>query len=675
MKCLSPLLLLSALALNGRSENSPSPLSWQQEELVLPSYTQEKKGMKPGKRGRLAMHNGGAWFPKKGSERIQQEDLRLNKITLQQGQFSVEILPGVASSIHRVIDADGMDWFYHEQRIKDWIPWWESGIKANFPFMEHGIREVQPSAWQVVQDAPDSLRYSSWMEFSRYHSIQESVQFGRHSNMLLEQDVRVRKGDPRLYVTYRVSNPSYLRQGLQVWNDAFWPRFHHPDGIAQGKTKLQYPDDAEILGAMDWASDHLGHHLKAFDPDIHNPRNTQKDNFSYFVWDVQEGWCGLYYPSVDVARLRLVDPEKAPGTKWWWRKSAVPSDVNHNFIEMWGGSDHVFEGVERWLGPGEQWEATWTYVNVQGIGKPVAANDHAVLAFKEGQVTAVSYKALEEAELWVNGSKAASGKISFTQPLRAEVEQLSHVELRRGDQVLIRTEVPRKPRPMREDIRQRIARSLDYDNPVSAEMQGNQHTRGRFYRNAKYPANSLGKARVLIRDGALQAANTQLNVLLEKEPELGEAWHLLGATLLEQELHPKAESALRQALRVEDPYPAAAYLLAILALAQENPDEARSHLETLLIQRPAHQEGKLLQAFLAADQNASEKLVNQHPADPRVRWVALQVAQRLSGEAGKHAQILDQLLQQEPGAAARVTEFEAVTQGRFLHPQRLDAQH
>ena len=39
------------------------------------------------------------------------------------------------------------------------------------------------------------------------------------------------------------------KQGLQCWNDALWPRYHHPDGVVN--TPITHADDAEIIGPMD----------------------------------------------------------------------------------------------------------------------------------------------------------------------------------------------------------------------------------------------------------------------------------------------------------------------------------------------------------------------------------------------------------------------------------------
>ena len=99
------------------------------------------------------MHNGGAWFPPKDAKRSALGEQPLQMVRLENNLLTVEVLPRQGAALNRAYQRDGTDWFYHEQRLKDWIPWWESGVKASFPFMEHGIREQQPSAWHTQKDA------------------------------------------------------------------------------------------------------------------------------------------------------------------------------------------------------------------------------------------------------------------------------------------------------------------------------------------------------------------------------------------------------------------------------------------------------------------------------------------------------------------------------------------
>ena len=257
------------------------------------------------------------------------------------------------------------------------------------------------------------------------------------------------------------------KQGLQCWNDALWPRYHHPDGVVQGNTPITHADDAEIIGPMDWSSDHNGNDFQAFDPEQHNPRMAADYGQSFFIWDMQAEWAGLYYPSVDVARIRLVDPQQAPGTKWWWRAHGSQDDINHNFIELWGGTDHVFEGVERWLAPGHTWQATWVYLYVQGIGKPIQASHKGVIAYHNGQLAAVSLDRSLTASLWVDGAMVASGPSAIDQPLSAAVEQFKRAELRAGNKVLVAVERPYSAKPLRPAMKQQIAEALDYDKAVA----------------------------------------------------------------------------------------------------------------------------------------------------------------------------------------------------------------
>ena len=55
-------------------------------------------------------------------------------------------------------------------------------------------------------------------------------------------------------------------------------------------------------------------------------------------------------------------------------------------------------------------------------------------------------------------------------------------------------------------MKQQIEEALDYDKAVGYEKQGNQMTRGRFYRNAKYKNDPMGRGRVQLRDGHLHSA-------------------------------------------------------------------------------------------------------------------------------------------------------------------------
>ena len=103
------------------------------EQIELPHFTQPKRGMKEGKFRASAMHNGGAWFPPKDAKRSALGEQPLQMVRLENNLLTVEVLPRQGAALNRAYQRDGTDWFYHEQRLKDWIPWWESGVKASFP--------------------------------------------------------------------------------------------------------------------------------------------------------------------------------------------------------------------------------------------------------------------------------------------------------------------------------------------------------------------------------------------------------------------------------------------------------------------------------------------------------------------------------------------------------------
>ena len=87
---------------------------------------------------------------------------------------------------------------------------------------------------------------------------------------------------------------------------------------------------------------------------------------------------------------------------------------------------------------------------------------------------------------------------------------------------------------------------------------------------------------------------------------------------------------------------------------------------------PAHWEARLLEAWLEASLPAARALEAEDPADPRAQCVLIHAA-RQAGDApaaGAAERVLEQL-KQEPGAATRLAEFEALTRGAYRPPARL----
>jgi hypothetical protein len=97
-------------------------------------------------------------------------------------------------------------------------------------------------------------------------------------------------------------------------------------------------------------------------------------------------------------------------------------------------------------------------------------------------------------------------------------------------------------------------------------------------------------------------------------------------------------------------------------------------LTALIETIPAHWEARLLRAWIGDNVAEARRLEAEDPADPRAAWVLLCAAQK-SGDAETRTdaqQALNALLK-EPGAARRLSEFKALTEGRFQPPARLES--
>jgi cytochrome c-type biogenesis protein CcmH/NrfG len=166
-----------------------------------------------------------------------------------------------------------------------------------------------------------------------------------------------------------------------------------------------------------------------------------------------------------------------------------------------------------------------------------------------------------------------------------------------------------------------------------------------------------------------------------KTPDDGEAWHLLGAALLEQGAAAEAGKAFARATKARNAYPQAGYYTALLSLAESRPRDAQTAIAVLVRDVPTCWEGRLLLAWVgtnvrtgaAAALREAEALVAEDPANPRAARVLIECL-RATGHTERAAdeeEALARLLREEPGAKRRLDEFLAVTRGEYLPVQRI----
>ncbi len=665
----------------------PNGVTVREGKLELPRFTSRPRYTKN-------RNTNSAFHPIRGSRKPRgRRTLKL--VVLENRYLTVSVCPELGGPVVRVVDRKtGDDLFHREGKVKDWIPYWESGVKVSFPFREHGVRvDDQPAGYHVVRGDDGSVTVAMWMEFSRFNRYENRWQFGRFSTMTLSQLVTLRPGEAVFTVRYRVVNPTPYRQGRQLWNDALFPRNHTPDGVVTGANKPpRGKSPAELIYPFRYASDHHGKDFRELKDRERLVRSHTRRHTSMFAWGTRLGFAGLYYPSVKVNRLRIFDPNESPGAKVYLQgegryHGGSPTTHMYNFVELWGGTHHVFEGVEDWVAPGETFEMTHHFGMVYGIGKADWADRtlavHAEFDSDEPRIEIAAFRPLEGLEVLVDGEvirrDASAGP---HEPLRVKLDESKDravLTVRRGGKVLLDRQLPVEI-PSGKTLHEKIRRSLRGDVPANHEKTGEAFAWGKgLHVGANYDPNTVARGRVAYRKGQLAAAVKTLRAALAAQPDDGEGWHLLGVALLESDEDEQAGRALRRAVDVKDSYPAARYYLALRARRAGDTDKALKQLEALLDARPGHWEARLLRAAWLAEGDdpavdTARALTATDPGDPRAQWVLARALESagLDDQAEKIRKGSLASLMKEPGAERRMKEFTQAAAGVFVHPQRLE---
>ena len=611
-------------------------------------------------------------------------------IVLENEYLAVHVAPEIQGAIVRAIyKPTGEDLFFYEGKAKEWLPFWESGVKASFPHREHGMGTLQPASWYIDRRPDGSVTVALWMEFSRHNDPWHGKPYGRHSTMLLSQLVTLRPGEGSFTITCRVTNPTPYRQGLQFWNDAFFPRNHTRDGVVQADAVPPAISTSELIYPAAYVSHHAGRDFRRFDQAMTAiARYDNVPHISIFSWDMAYGFAGVWYPAVAINRLRLSDPNAAPGAKIFingegrYRPGNLRSHT-YNFVELWGGFDNIFEGVEHWIHPGQVREFTHRFALVKGIGKVDFANDDVAVnvatAGDRPLVEAVTLRPVAMLRATWNGRGIGwPVRCGPDRPARFDLPGAGPGRLKLiadGKTILDRP----FPLPIPDDTsaHNRIRGFMSRRHHGTNERRNPE---GYIRMAGGYPRGSTDRGRVLLRLGRLADAAACLRVATLTDGDDGEAWHLLGAVALEQGHAAIATAALDRAMSAARAYPRAAYFRAIAAIADGDRAAASRLLANLTAAQPDNWEARLLKAWVDSGIAATKRrafrdalaLEAQDPADPRAKWVLVRCAKAAGdGHKAEQMNLALQKLLQEPGARRRLVEFQAATRGRYVHPARL----
>ncbi len=708
------IVLVSTLLLGSHGLTKTAPtVTVREETLTLPWYTSQPyyKIEPPSLR---------SFFVVPGTQK-RAGDRKFKTVTLENKYVRVQVTPEIGGAVARAIyKPTGDDFFFLEGKAKDWRTFWESGVKASFPYREHGIGMEQPASYRILHGADGSVTVAMWMEFSRFNECHNLQQFGRFSNMLLSQHVTLKPDEGFFNVTYRIVNPAPYKQGRQLSNDALFPRNQTAQGALQGDAQPPKTTLTEWIYPAVYVSDHGGKDFRTYSADDTRIANYRKPHNSIFAWNIPYGFAGLWYPTVNINRLRLFDPEVAPRAKQYFKadgtyEPGILYTHMYNFCELWGGTDNLFEGVENWIGPGESFQYTDSYTLIPGIGKVDYADRQIAVDVQlqdNPQVQAVTLRPVAKLAAKWNGKLI--GQEVASAPDKPAIFRLpghpkqGNLTLIADGKVILERKFPLEI-PADTSQHDKIRESVQMDSASVAERVGNPRDWGRNYRSAingqaaiegkaasegkppiepqpaikGYPEGSVARGRVLYRDGQIDRAIECLKKATAANPDEGEGWHLLGAALLEKGEQEASTAAFQNAIAAKNPYLPANYFLALAALSQphlKGEAEAKQALSALIKAIPQHWEARLLQAWINANSpnakvsslDAAQLLATEDPADPRVQFILRQGAQRTGSQklAATAQEALDQLLK-EPGAKVRLAEFEAATRGEYKAPARI----
>ena len=642
----------------------------------------------------------------------------LQAVVLENRYLRVTVLPEVGGAVGRVIyKPTGEDIFFQEGRIKDWTPFWESGVKINFPGIHHTVStSQQPASYRIVRHPDGAVTVAMWMEFSRFNEWYHDAVWGRSTTMLLSHHVTLRPDRSDFEDTTRIVNPAGYPQGRRVWNDALFPRNHTPQGVVQGASEPPVVTDTEWIYPASDVSDHRGNNFRPWtgaEAGLHNITNLHN---SVFAWSMPYGFAGLWYPSVKINRLRVFDPTVAPGAKQYFRGEGtnvqtmkeVPYEHMYNFIELFGGPDNGMEGVENWVEPGESFQYTHRYTMVKGIGKVDFANAaaavHVELAGDRPRLEVVTFAPVKKLSASCNGKPLSKN----AQPCGPETPLVvalppnlatAEIELKADGRPLLKQSFP-LPMPDNSNSYPAIRAAIDMSDLSNVErFQTSRGIAAALDKSGE--TNTVRAGRILYRLGRLKEAEKCLETVVKSEPDDGEAWYFLG--LVRQDLSPndpdKSQVAFTNALAASRPYPAAHYFAALNCLHRPEYRQQRqeasaatfnhvdapgypaalAHLDQLLALRPNHFEGRLLKAWLECQMTtkraeglaALKQLDTEDPADPRIQMALAECAD-LAGDDALAAGARRNLraLSAEPGAWRRLNEFDAETRGIYQPPRR-----
>lgn len=597
-------------------------------------------------------------------------------IVLENQYLKAVILPEFGARLPRVtFKRPNRDLFWVNDALEDGPPWSMGGIGWSFPFYEHGRHLDEGAGWRIVHRPDGSVTVALDMRFSQYAG--EVQRYGRFSDLRQAIFVTLRPGTSILEYTSRIDSRSPLRHGFRLWSVAHFPR----------------QDGANVLWPAGAVTDRGASAMQpwpAWDDTDHNRLGSW--GTSSFGVDAQGGWAGVYYPDADANHLILKPRFTAPGTRLYaadLKEGGEPARSD-KMIEIWNGSNPVFEHPGHFLQPFGAYLLPLRLTMVTGIGRIDWANNVLAVSYEPHETGAririVSFEARPNCSAMAR-TKAetvkAEGTIGPDRPLVVELTKRSAPVLLtvvQAEDELAEVSLPWKPEPTPPETFQAIQREMRPWGPLAMELSDWPREQAPNLADAakalvadaasNRPDAILQAAGVVLRTEApgsprWQAARGLLTGLAARQPKNRHAAAFLGMmTVLEAGGRPSPEAAKH--LAGAEKLVGAQYLLALDAVAGGNATRALALLGKAADAVPSISIGAGDDALVGNDR--------LHPAAvaggewPAMLRAAVAIGQNRIDTA---AMILEQLLHADPARPEALALLADIYKKKMSQPGKV----
>ncbi len=283
-------------------------------------------------------------------------------VILENRHLELVVLPELGGRlVHAVYKPAGEELFWVNDEIQDGVSWSMGGGRWSFPFWEHGRHFDETGGYAIVRHDDGSVTLAVDMRFGEFLKPSETRRYGRATCLRLAQFVHLAPDEARFTWTGRVTNPLPVRCGFKLWYLLRQPAV----------------DGTEVILPTAAVTGHGSRELRPWDPET-----VVRDlSTSVFAVGMRHDFAGWYFPERDLNVLALKDRRIAPGAKM-----VLYPPSTRGYVEMWGGSNEVFEECGRFLPTFGAYEMKVTVVAAQGVRRADFADEDAVvsLAKKDG---------------------------------------------------------------------------------------------------------------------------------------------------------------------------------------------------------------------------------------------------------------------------------------------------